>query len=140
MNNKIKIISFVFTFIGLVATVIGSILIINTINFKSKSIETTGIVVDSLTYNRNNKGNITSLDIKFTDNNNEEVLFSSSPSGQNNNYEIGDEIEILYSEKDSAQAKINKFANLWVDKIIILGIGIIFLIIGFILLKKHILS
>jgi len=56
--------------------------------------------------------------------------FVSSTSSYPPAYDIGDPVNILYSNKQPQDASINGFFSLWIGEIIVGGLGVLFLIIG----------
>lgn len=68
--------------------------------------------------------------VQFYDRNGQLIEFSSSVGSSLPIYSKGEKVEVLYSSKNSQNAKINDFLSLWSGSIMLLAIGSPFVFIG----------
>lgn len=75
---------------------------------------------------------------EFKDNQNRLTQVESNV-GQGNSkpYSVGSKVEIVYSKENPQEAKINSFLNQWLFTTIVGGLSLLFLMIGFVSLRKR---
>jgi len=140
----IKIISTLFSIIG-IGLLIASLFIFNhTRNFIKKSSSTTGTVIELLQERSTSSGGSTSYAyypwIRFETEDGRSIVFKSAVGSNPPSYRVGEEVSVLFDPDNPYNAKINSFFSVWLGFIILSGLGVIFAGIGLGLLSAHLYS
>lgn len=129
----IKIIKYVFTFIG-IAMLTGTLFMYKSTNeFLEISISSEGTVIDLLASRSSSSSNnsITFQPlVQFTEKKGNNIEFLSSTSSNPPSYSVGEKIEIIYNPESPNKAKIKSFFSIWGGVTIVGSLGFIFFIIG----------
>jgi len=137
MGKATKIVTVLFTLIG-VAMLIGGVFMFNrTRRFTQRSVATTGTVVELLLESRSSTsagrrtvGHSYYPLIRFKTKSGQVVEFKSSFGSNPPSYVVGARVPILYDPDNPHRAEINSFMSLWMGVIILLALGGIFTAVG----------
>jgi hypothetical protein len=125
----LKIIKFVFSFIGLLMLCGAFFVYSNTQNFLESAVETKGRVVELLR-SRSSDSTVYRPVVEFKTATGQRVEFSSSTGSNPPSYSIGETVIVLYQESSPTEAKIKGFFSVWGGAIILGILGVVFFGIG----------
>jgi len=112
-----------FAVIGLVALMIGILWIRSTKERMKTMINHTGTVVEMIRVERPGETATFYPVIEFKTQTGEVFRFEGKTSGPENEYKIGEQVEILYEPQDPQGAMINSLKELWFPSIALMIIG-----------------
>jgi len=112
-----------FAVIGLVALMIGILWIRSTKERMKTMINHTGTVVEMIRVERPGETATFYPVIEFKTQTGEVFRFEGKTSGPENEYKIGEQVEILYEPQDPQGAMINSWKELWFPSIALMIIG-----------------
>jgi hypothetical protein len=119
-----------FAVIGLVALVIGILWIRSTKERLKTMINHTGTVVEKVRVERPGETANFYPVVEFKTQTGEVFRFEGKTSGPENEYKIGEQVEILYDPQDPQGAMINSWKELWFPSIAMMIIGGGMLVLG----------
>jgi cytochrome c oxidase assembly protein Cox11 len=119
-----------FAVIGLVALVIGILWIGSTKERLKTMINHTGTVVEKVRVERPGETANFYPVVEFKTQTGEVFRFEGKTSGPENEYKIGEQVEILYDPQDPQGAMINSWKELWFPSIAMMIIGGGMLVLG----------
>ncbi len=135
--KALEITKYSFLIIGTVLIATSTIGFVRTRSFVDTAIGTEGFVIgldeySSSSGSSNSSGHRTSSPlIEFQMKDGRSVTFQSSSENSSEHYNIGEGVQILYDRNNPKHAEIDNFSHLWADLLIVGGLGIPFLAIGF---------
>ena len=127
----LKIISVVFSIIG-VGMLVGSVFIFsNTSGFIGRAAEADGKVTD-LERSRSSSGSSTMYRpvVEFTTATGKRIEFISSVGSSPPSHRVGESVRVLYSPANPESARIKSFFQLWFGFLIVFFLGLVFAAIG----------
>lgn len=127
-----SIIKYVLLVIGLGMLVGSFFMYSNTKEFVDDAIEAEGIVIELVRSKSSDSVTYRPI-IEFRTKDGNAVEFTSSVSSNPPSYSQGETVEVLYQEGTPEKAKIKGFFSLWGGALIIGGIGLVFFLIGFLI-------
>lgn len=128
MFTKVRIIFGIFAVIGLLLLMGGSYLYLSGYSQEKSGIVTTGQIID-LSVHRSDNGISYCPVVKYTDGQEAYVMESSYCSSGYRNAS-GDNVEVIYPPGIPANAVIHSFGGLYGGAVILLGMGVIFVLVG----------
>ncbi|RUT66835.1 hypothetical protein CKG00_10880 [Morganella morganii] len=128
MFTKVRIIFGIFAVIGLLMLMGGSYLYLSGYSQEKNGIVATGQIID-LSVHRSDNGISYCPVVKYTDGQDTYVMESSYCSSGYRNAS-GDNIEVIYQPGIPANAVIHSFGGLYGGAVILLGMGVIFALVG----------
>jgi len=127
--RAVAIVKYTFTAAGLLMIVLAVIWYANVRAFVARAAVAPGTVVDLLPSRSDNSTTWRPV-VRFTSADRQDVQFSSSVSSNPPSYSKGEKVEVLYSQGNPRDAKVNGFFSLWGGPSIIGGVGAVFLLVG----------
>jgi len=128
--KTLKIIKYLFSFIGL-AMLVGSFFVYqNASDFLNGAVKADGVVVD-LVASRSSDSTTYAPRIRFKTIEGSMIEFVSSTSSNPPSYSRGEQVTVLYSSAQPDKAKIDGFFSVWGGAVILAVLGGVFFIIGF---------
>ena len=127
------VIKYLFTFMGALALLGAFYLFTGTKEFIQTSVTAQGVVID-LVESRSDDSITYAPRVQFETSDNEIIEFQSSSSSNPPSYSRGETVEVLYQEYSPQDAQINGFFSLWGGACIVAVIGLVFFLIGAILI------
>jgi len=131
-NKAVKVLGLIFLFIGAGLMVIAIICYFDTKSFLANSNEIQGKVIGFV---RGYKGVFCPI-ISFKTEDGKIMKFKESFGTRPPQYKKGDLVRVLYNPKNPSYAKINSFWSLWFVEILFAFLGLVFSLVGAILLIK----
>ncbi|ABQ07553.1 DUF3592 domain-containing protein [Flavobacterium johnsoniae] len=129
----ISIIKYLFTAAGLVLLVGTVYLYLDKQAFIKKAEVVQGDVVE-LVRERSNNSIMYAPVVSFITKEGSKIEITSSVSSNPPSYNVGETVEIMYNPKEPNKANINSFESLWLG-VLVMGIfGIIFFLVGFLII------
>jgi hypothetical protein len=127
----IKVLSVVFSTIGL-GLLLGSVfLYANTARFMDRAATAEGKVIDLVRQQSSSSSSGTySPVVEFTIPTGPRVEFTSSVGSRPPAYRVGESVMVLYDPADPHKARIKSFFSLWFGFIIVFALGLIFAVVG----------
>jgi hypothetical protein len=120
---------YIFTAVGL-CTLFGALMDYNsTVSFLEDAVSVEGTVV-ALQESRSDGSATYKPVVAFVDGNGQTVEYISSVGSSPPSYDVGEIVEILYSPKNSQDAIINSFFELWGSVVIMTTMGVPFALVG----------
>ncbi len=138
-KNEKKLILFIFLIIGIFLLIWGILVFLNEKQFIFEAIKTTGKVVDFEkksvgTPGTGNKGPAFFPIVSFTSQDGEVITFTSNSGANYYLYDVGEEVEVVYSSSNPRQAKIYSFLSIWAYPFGLFFLALLFLFFVFIIL------
>ena len=127
----LKILSLLFSTIGL-GLLAGSVFLYsNTAGFVARAATAEGKVID-LVRNRSSSGSSSTYRpvVEFTTPTGLRVEFTSGVGSSPPAYGVGESVRVLYDRMDPQKARIKSFFSLWFGFLIVLALGLIFAVVG----------
>lgn len=110
--------------------------------FRAHALKTEGVVIDFVRHvsddSKRGKSVTYAPLVKFTDQNEHVIQFSSSVSSGSPGYSRGDRVAVLYDPTTPEKAQIDSFMENWFVTLILGGMGVIFTLLGATLLTSQI--
>ena len=134
---KIIIVGVIFFLIG-AGLLVGDFFVVKgTMVFLNNSEKADGSVV-KVVQSRSAEGNyMYSPEVSFVDAGGQTINFISNLSSSISTYTVGQKVSVLYDISNSQSAKINTFFQLWFGPIIMTVLGVIFFLVGLLILIKR---
>ncbi|WP_281232747.1 DUF3592 domain-containing protein [Flavobacterium gelatinilyticum] len=129
----VSIIKYVFTAIGLALLAGALYLYLDKKDFLKNAETVQGTVVELISKRSDNSITYAPV-ISFTTKEGNKIEFTSSVSSNPSSYNVGESVEVLYDPKAPNKANINGFSSLWIGPLILGILGVIFFLIGFIII------
>ena len=126
-------IKYIFGLIGLGMLVGAFFLFTNTQNFLKTATTSNGTVID-LQQSRSSDSITYAPVVEFQTKDGSRIEFISSTSSNPPSYSRGETVEVLYNESSPEKARINGFFSLWGGALIVGLIGLVFFLIGFLII------
>ena len=107
----------------------------NTSLFIKTAIPATGKVIELIEKNSRKSGTTYAPVVNFTDKNGTLITFQSDAFQSSGTYNVGDNIQVLFQEEKSSNARVNDFYTLWSNTVfdfVMVFIGLL----GWFLMKK----
>ena len=148
MNFK-KIIRYLFVTVGIILLTLSVFIYFRTNNFINKSVSTEGVIIElrkekskstssssrrSRRYEKADTSTFYRSIIQFEDLKKNKIVFSSSVASNPPDYQLNDKVSVLYLPESPQEAEINTFLRLWVGAIVTGAMGVIFFVVGLIVL------
>lgn len=127
--KTMRIISWVFTLVGVLLLLGAALLWNSTHRFMASASRLQGTVVE-LIEKRDSDGATYSPVVRFIAPDGREVTYTESFSGNPAPYDVGENVEVLYSRENPDEPRIKGFMSLWLVPAILGGLGSIFTLIG----------
>ena len=127
--KTIAIIKYVFLLVGIGMLAGALSWYQNTQSFVAQALKAEGTVVELLRSSSSDSTTYRPV-VHFSNQNGEQIEFTSSAGSNPPSYSKGEKVEVLYLPTEPQNAKINGFFSLWGGPLIIGGIGGVFFLIG----------
>ena len=142
MSDELTVGIFFIPLGGLLA-LIGVFLFVRTRIFISKAQEAKGIVIE-LVYSRTSSSSGSSGGYapvyQFRTLDGQNIVIQDSLSRNPPQFQVGQEIDVLYEPGNPQKARINKWMNLYFVSAMLVGLGLIFGVVGIVLVIPQILK
>ncbi|MCF4970609.1 DUF3592 domain-containing protein [Nostoc sp. CMAA1605] len=127
MNDlqSLRLFGFIFGGIGSILLVVGIVLTLKTRSFVATSVITQGTVID---FKRRSK--VYYPVVEFTPSSGDTTVFEANSGSSTPEFQMGQQVEILYSPQQPNDAVIHSWLNLWLLPATFTGMGAIFFLIG----------
>jgi hypothetical protein len=127
----LKIISVLFSTIGLGMLAVSVFIFSNTSSFIGRAVEADGEVID-LDRSRSSSSSSTTYRpvVAFTTATGKRVEFTSSVGSSPPSHRVGERVKVLYQPADPQSARIKSFFHLWFGFLIVFALGLVFAAIG----------
>ncbi len=136
-NKKTLLVGVVFLLIG-VGVLVGDFFVVkSTMSFLSNSEKVEGSVIDIVKSRSSDGDYMYRPEISFVDTTGQTITFTLSISSSMPTYQVGEKVSVLYDKNNSQSAKINTFFQLWFGPIIMTVLGVIFFLVGLLVLIKQ---
>jgi hypothetical protein len=95
-----------------------------------------GVVTDLIVVRDNDGGSDTyKPEVRFSTEDGQEIVFTSSFSSRPAAYDVGEAVPVLYLPRQPREASIEGFGSLWSGCLILAGLGAVFSLIGYSILR-----
>lgn len=128
----LSIIKYAFMTVGLLLWVGAFFSFTNTQDFLKSAVTTNGTVVE-LVYSRTSDSGVYYPAVLFQTKDGVSVGFISSSGSKPASYSVGESVEVIYQASSPQEAKINSFFSLWIGTLVLSGMGLVFFLVGFII-------
>lgn len=128
--KTLNLIKYIFLGIGICLLLGAGLSFQNTRSFLNSAILTEGTVID-LVESSPNDTTVYQPVISFQDQKGDAIEFKSTTGSNPPSYLPGDKVEVIYEADNPEGASINSFFSLWGGALIVGGIGVIFVVMGF---------
>jgi hypothetical protein len=127
----LKIISVLFSTIGLGMLAVSVFIFSNTSSFIGRAVEADGEVID-LDRSRSSSSSSTTYRpvVAFTTATGKRVEFTSSVGSSPPSHRVGERVKVLYQPADPQSARLKSFFHLWFGFLIVFALGLVFAAIG----------
>ncbi len=127
----LKIISVLFSTIGLGMLAVSVFIFSNTSSFIGRAVEADGEVID-LDRSRSSSSSSTTYRpvVAFTAATGKRVEFTSSVGSSPPSHRVGERVKVLYQPADPQSARLKSFFHLWFGFLIVFALGLVFAAIG----------
>jgi hypothetical protein len=131
----LKLISAVFSTIGIGMLVVSFFIFSNTTSFIRRAVEAEGKVID-LERSRSSSSSSSSSSstyrpvVEFTTATGKRIEFTSSVGSSPPSHRVGEPVRVLYNPADPQSARIKSFFQLWFGFLIVFFMGLVFAAIG----------
>ncbi|RCJ37315.1 hypothetical protein A6770_14365 [Nostoc minutum NIES-26] len=137
----LRIFGSIFAGIGSIFAVTGIIIGLNTRSFVATAIPAQGTIIDlvprsSTDSNGYHSSYVYYPVVKFTDRSGEPTVFESKAGSDPPAFSKGQQVEVLYNPQKPNSAMINSWHEFWLLPVIFTSLGLIFVLIGGIVLIK----
>ncbi len=131
---KIRIISYIFVFVGAALLIVGYFMFQAKATFISESEVVDGVVIAIERRQSTDSDGHTSYSyypaIEFLTKENQTISVTSNTGSNPSRYRVDDQVEVRYDASDPYHAEINSFMSLWMGVVIVTLFGIVFLLVG----------
>ncbi|MEA2725247.1 MAG: hypothetical protein QOH59_3018 [Gemmatimonadales bacterium] len=129
----LKIVSAVFSTVGIGMLVVSFFVFSNTTSFISRAVEADGRVTDlERSRSSSSSGSSTTYRpvVEFTTATGKHIEFVSSVGSSPPSHSVGEAVKVLYNPADPQRARIKSFFQLWFGFLIVFLLGLVFAAIG----------
>lgn len=122
--------------VGVVALIVGAVLLVRTAQFVARAEHATGTVIDLSRETDSEGQDIFYPVVRFTTADGDEIEFKSSSGSAPASESPGDRVDVLYDPNDPNDAQLGGFFHLWLFTIIPFAIGAAFIVVAW-FVRRH---
>mgnify|MGYP003993799809 FL=1 len=127
--KQVKITFLIFAIVGIIFSGIAGQMVYKDYTFKKTALHTTGEVID-LIKKKSDNSYVYAPQVSFQTNTGEQITFKSNMSTNPPAFSKGEIVNILYEEHNPKHAQIDSFSMLYIIPLSLVGMGIIFSLLG----------